>query len=61
MFILLILYLILGYWSIGQTIYRNKILFGTVTNIFGRKLIFGCALGWILIPVALIMMLFRRK
>lgn len=60
MMILMILYFILGYWSTGQTVYRNKILLGTVSGIFIQRLTLGVILGWILIPIALIMALFRR-
>ncbi len=60
MMILVILYFILGYWATGQTVYRNKILFGTASGIFIQRLTLGFALGWILIPIALIAMLFRK-
>lgn len=49
-----IIYLILGYWATGQTIYRNKILIGTGQAIFMQRVIMGFLLGFILIPVAII-------
>lgn len=53
--ILLIIYMIAGYWATGQTIYANKIViefeFGAF---FVQRCIMGAILGWILIPVALI-------
>lgn len=55
-----IIYLILGYWATGQTIYRNKILLGTASGIFLHRLIIGFIAGFILIPVAVIMCLVRR-
>ncbi len=60
MIILIILYFILGYWSTGQTVYRNKILLGTASGIFIQRMTMGFAFGWILIPIALVMALFRR-
>lgn len=53
--VLFIIYLIAGYWAVGQTIYRNKVLIGTMTNIVGIKFLLGAVFGWILIPVALIL------
>ena len=49
-----IIYLVLGYWAVGQTIYKNKILIGTTTGIIMKKVITGGVLGWILIPIAVI-------
>lgn len=60
MMILLILYFILSYWATGKTIYRNYILIGAAGNIFMKRLTMGFILGWILIPVALIMALFGK-
>lgn len=58
--ILLILYFVLGYWATGKTIYRNYIFFGAPKDIFLKRLTMGAILGWILIPVALIMALFGK-
>ena len=55
----MIIYLILGYWATGQTIYRDKILYGTAEGIFLHRLIAGFILGFILIPIALIRCLMR--
>lgn len=60
MVILVILYFVLGYWSTGKTIYRNYVLFGAPGDIFMKRLTMGVILGWILIPVALIMALFGK-
>ena len=49
-----IIYLVLAYWATGQTIYRNKILFGTAQNIFLQRLMVGACLGIFLIPIAII-------
>lgn len=53
-------YMILGYWATGRTIYRNRILIGTGTGIFMERLITGFLLGWILIPWAIISLIFGR-
>lgn len=56
----IIVYLILGYWATGQTIYRNKILFGTANGIFLHRVIIGAILGMVLIPVAIILWIIRK-
>lgn len=33
-----ILYIVLGYWSVGQTIYANKIIIGSDGNIVDQKI-----------------------
>ena len=50
----LIIYLVLGYWATGRTIYRNQVMFGTASGIFLHRLIVGFILGFILIPWAII-------
>ncbi|MGN0469681.1 MAG: hypothetical protein ACI4GV_02040 [Acutalibacteraceae bacterium] len=52
--ILALIYMILGYWATGKTIYANKILIGKWSVIFIQRFILGLFLGWVLIPVALI-------
>ena len=42
-----ILYIVLGYWSVGQTIYANRFILGFM-------------FGWVLIPVAIIKCLIFR-
>lgn len=53
--VLVIIYMILGYWATGKTIYANKVIiysgFGTL---FLQRMIWGTVLGWILIPWAII-------
>ena len=54
--------LALGYWAVGETIYKNKILFSTQTGgIFIEKLVSALMLGWICIPVAIIKLIFFRR
>lgn len=57
---LLVVYMILGYWATGKTIYANKILIGTGSAIFLQRLITGFLFGFILIPIAVIKLLFFR-
>ncbi len=53
--ILVIVYIVAGYWATGWTLYYNKIVIefqpGTL---FLRRLFAGFFLGWILIPIAII-------
>lgn len=56
----IIVYVILGYWATGQTIYRNKILIGTGNGIFLHRVIIGALFGFVLIPWAVIAMLIRK-
>ena len=52
----LIIYLALGYWAVGETIYKNK-----TGGIFIEKLVSALMLGWICIPVAIIKLIFFRR
>lgn len=56
----IIIYMVLGYWATGKTIYANKVMLGTWNGIFMRRLCMGTLLGWILIPLAIIKMLVFR-
>lgn len=55
-----IIYAILSYWAIGQTLYANYIRVGTLSNLFIIRLILGCLLGFVLIPIAVINKIIRR-
>ena len=57
--IIIIAYAVLGYWAAGQTIYANKIRVGTANNLFLKRLIVGCLLGIVLIPIAIIRKIFH--
>lgn len=57
--IIIIAYAVLGYWAAGQTIYANKIRVGTANNLFLTRLIVGCLLGIVLIPIAIIRKIFH--
>lgn len=56
--IFFVVYMVLGYWAVGKTIYANKILIGTTSAIFTKKMCLGFVLGWILIPVAILKAIF---
>ncbi len=58
--IFFILYVVLGYWAAGKTIYRNYILIGSGSAIVTKKMGVGFVLGWILIPIAIIMTLLGK-
>ncbi len=60
MIILIVLYAALGYWAVGATIYRNKIVFSAPGVFTGQKIAMGILLGWLLIPIALLMKLFGK-
>lgn len=57
--VLVIAYAVLSYWAAGQTIYANKIRIGTFNNLFLSRLIVGCLLGIVLIPIAIIRKIFN--
>ncbi len=52
--------MILGYWAVGKTIYANKIRIGTYTNLVTQRIVTGFLFGFILIPIALIKVIFFR-
>ena len=56
----LLIYMILGYWATGQTIYKNRILIGTAEKIFLDRVITGFILGPILIPWAVLSLILRN-
>lgn len=60
MLVLIVLYGILGYWAAGKTVYRNYIMIGDIHSIIAKKLTTGIFFGWILIPIAIIMLLFEK-
>lgn len=53
--ILAIIYIVLGYWVTGKTTHTNKIFMGYgIGELFFERLILGFILGWALIPVTII-------
>ncbi|WP_040658734.1 hypothetical protein [Oscillibacter ruminantium] len=59
--ILLLLYFWAGYWAAGLVLFYNKIVIGGIGALFLQRLAFGAIFGWALIPIALIMKLFRIR
>ena len=58
---LFIIYLILGYWAVGETIFKNKVIISfRFGGAFLYKLIAATFLGWLLIPIAIIKVIFFR-
>lgn len=55
-----IIYMILGYWAAGKVMYENKIVIYTGVNFICKKLAWGVLLGWILIPIAIIKLIFGK-
>lgn len=58
---LLLIYVVVGYWAVGQTIYANKIRVGSWDKLFLGRLILAVFLGFILIPVAIVKCFFINK
>ena len=52
--VVFIVYCVLSYWAVGQTIYANKIQIGSMKDIFLTRFVLGVLLGLILIPVAIL-------
>ena len=52
--VLFVFYVIAGYWAVGQTIFANKIRFGTWWSLIIQQLVLGMFLGVFLIPIAVI-------
>lgn len=51
-----ILYMILSYWAIGKVWYSKRVYLVTDTiGFYMQRFIIGICLGWILIPIAIIM------
>lgn len=58
--LIVIVYIIAGYWAVGKTIYANKIVFGTWDGILMQRVVLGFVIGWLLIPIAIIKSLLGR-
>lgn len=57
--IIFLVYIILGYWAAGETIYANKIRIGTWSSLFVTRCAVGAFAGIIIIPIAIIKKLAR--
>ena len=56
--VIIVLYMALGYWAAGKTVYANKIRIGTMQHLFIQRLTLGLLLGWVLIPIAALKTIF---
>ena len=54
------LYLAAGYWAAGKTVYANKIMVGSWSSMVIQRMVVGAVLGVILIPIALIKLIFTK-
>lgn len=50
-----ILYVVLSYWAAGKLVYRHSIRFGAPHVLFFQQLVIGALFGWLLIPIAVLM------
>lgn len=58
---LAIIYLVLSYWAVGKVIYADKVVFySSWTAFFAKKMAIGLLIGWILIPIAILKIIFGR-
>ncbi|MGN1319195.1 MAG: cystinosin-like protein [Lachnospirales bacterium] len=57
--IIAIIYGAIAYWAAGKTVYANKIRIGTHYGLFSQRFIVGFLFGIILIPVAILRVIFR--
>ncbi|MDO5388012.1 MAG: hypothetical protein Q4F63_02140 [Clostridia bacterium] len=58
-FLIISLYCVIAYWAAGKTVYANKIRIGRSVDLVGTRLVVGFMFGIILIPVAIIRVIFR--
>ncbi len=56
----LIIYLLLGYWAVGKTIWANKVMIGTGSALLFNRVFYALFLGWLLIPWAIIKLIFHH-
>ena len=62
MTVLLIIYWVLGYWAINKVWYSKKVyLVHDSLSFYIQKFFLAFLLGWALIPIAHIQMLFAKK
>lgn len=53
------IYMIAGYWATGKTLYANKIVIYSGNEFFLKRVMWGTILGWLLIPIAILRVLFH--
>ena len=58
---MLLIYMALGYWAYGYMNEGKIYIYSQVGGLFMHKLIMGTILGWALIPLAIIKLIFRSR
>lgn len=59
--IVAIIYIVLGYWAVNKVIYEGKVVIYTDgMNLFIKKVTYAIILGWLLIPIAILKMMFVK-
>jgi hypothetical protein len=58
---IVILYAILGYWAYGYVNSNKVYIYSGTGALFRHKLVMGVLLGWVMIPIAILKLLFGRK
>ena len=61
MTILIIIYLALGYWAYGYVNSNKMYIYSDGLSMIAKKLAMALMLGWLLIPIALLKMIFERR
>lgn len=59
--ILILIYMAAGYWATGLVFFYNKVVIHKFGALFVFKVVIGLFLGFILIPIALILKLTGRR
>lgn len=59
--ILVIAYLIAGYWAAGVILFEGKVVIHSFGALFMQKMMWGTILGIVLIPAAIIKRLLFKK
>ena len=59
--ILLILYILAGYWGAGVVLYGNKVVIYAPGTLWVKKAAYGFLFGWLFFPLALIMKLLGMR
>lgn len=52
-----LVYIIVSYWAVGKTYYKDRMIYGDKVNRFIKKLTVGIFIGWFMIPKAIKMKL----
>lgn len=61
MTVLIIIYLALGYWAYGYVNSNKVYIYSSGLTMISKKLAMALMLGWLLIPIAILKMIFGRR